>query len=369
MEKTKRNYGIDLLRIFCMFLVVILHILGHGKVLETSNSSLGFSVSWFLEIAAYPAVNCFVMISGFVGYREGKYYSKLNNLFSLLFTALFYSVIITLSLKFIIHYPIGKIDLIKAFLPVTTSRYWFFTAYFAMFLISPALNLFVHRANEKMLLIASLTVLVFCFYSVIIDPFLYDPFKLQGGYTFMWFAFIYVLGAIIKKCNIVNKVSSRFLLALLFISLFLTWLAKVAFHFIGHSFSRFQDTLVSYCSPTTLIVAICLLCLFAKLKINKLQKVIAFFASSAFSVYLIHDNFYIREILVKGNFAFFNNLNVALLPILVILSALAIFVICSLIDKVRIFLFDVCKVKKLCEKLETVVKSVINSVYIKIQSI
>ena len=41
----QRNYGIDLLRMFSMLLVVILHTEGHGGVLEAAQ---GHSVYWAL---------------------------------------------------------------------------------------------------------------------------------------------------------------------------------------------------------------------------------------------------------------------------------------------------------------------------------
>lgn len=34
IKGTRRNYGIDALRLFSMLLVVTLHVLGHGGVLE-----------------------------------------------------------------------------------------------------------------------------------------------------------------------------------------------------------------------------------------------------------------------------------------------------------------------------------------------
>ena len=54
-------------------------------------------------------------------------------------------------LVFKVFYPnqIGMKDIIVSFLPITTQQYWFFTAYFAMFLVSPMINMFVHRADEK----------------------------------------------------------------------------------------------------------------------------------------------------------------------------------------------------------------------------
>ena len=56
----QRNRGIDLLRMTAMWMVVILHILNKGGVLEaTAPLSAGREAARLLEIAAYCAVNCY----------------------------------------------------------------------------------------------------------------------------------------------------------------------------------------------------------------------------------------------------------------------------------------------------------------------
>ena len=53
-KESERNYGIDMLRIFAMFLIVILHCLGQGGILNNViPNSLQYKFSWFLEICAY----------------------------------------------------------------------------------------------------------------------------------------------------------------------------------------------------------------------------------------------------------------------------------------------------------------------------
>lgn len=358
MEKSTRNYGVDLLRILCIFGVVVLHVQGHGRVLETTVSPLGFSLAWLLEIIAYPAVNCFILISGFVGYRAEKYYPKLSNLLYLFITALFYSVTICLILKHFYPLAISEKDTFEAFFPVTKSQYWFFTSYFAMFLISPTLNLFVHKARDKMLFIF---ILAFVFLSVF--SLKGDPFVLNKGYSFIWFSLIYIIGAIIKKYDIPRKISLLWSVSFIVVAIFTTWITKIVLHFNAMPSSKDENLFISYCSPTIIIMAICLLCIFSKLKISKVHGLISFFASSAFSVYLIHDNLYIRNILMSGRFAFINEQSAFLLPLLVLCCAAGIFLVCTLIDKIRILLFDLCRVKKLCCSVESLIKKAVNFLY------
>ena len=64
-----RNYGIDALRLFSMFLIVIMHVLGQGGILNRATGHV-YRVGWLFESFAYCAVNCFAIISGYVSYSE-----------------------------------------------------------------------------------------------------------------------------------------------------------------------------------------------------------------------------------------------------------------------------------------------------------
>ena len=81
MIKDSRNYGVDLLRIVSMLGVVTLHILGHGGLLDNAGSFFEFSALYFLQTLVQPAVDCFILISGYVGYKKGRYYPRLKTSF------------------------------------------------------------------------------------------------------------------------------------------------------------------------------------------------------------------------------------------------------------------------------------------------
>ena len=72
----QRNRGIDLLRMTAMWMVVILHILNKGGVLAAAAPlSAGQGTARLLETAAYCAVNCYGLISGYVGVQRCFRYS------------------------------------------------------------------------------------------------------------------------------------------------------------------------------------------------------------------------------------------------------------------------------------------------------
>lgn len=344
---TQRIYGIDLLRICSMLGVVVLHILGHGNVLETTNSNLGYTIVWLMEIIAYPAVNCFVLISGFVGFKGEKYYPKFNNILSLFFTVIFYSIIICLIFKFACPDMIGKKDFLKACFPVLSKQYWFFSAYVLMILSSPMLNLFVQKADSKMLCLTACITVAFTILSE------FSLIDFDSGYSFIWFFMLYLLGATIKKEKLFSKISTGKTLCLVLSSVLITCITKILFHFINVDIGIIDENMfVSYCSISMLVCSIGLVLLFAKIKVNNITKsVLKFFTPTVFSVYLIHDNRFVRDILIRYRFEFINDFNEVSIIFIVLFIALLIFIACSLIDHLRIFVFRVLRIESFIEKI------------------
>ena len=94
IQKNERNFGIDLLRILAMYMVVVLHVLGHGGILEACERfSLNYYIAWVLETSAYCAVDIFAMITGY-----GIVNTKFNGfkMIPLWLNVFFYSAIITI---------------------------------------------------------------------------------------------------------------------------------------------------------------------------------------------------------------------------------------------------------------------------------
>lgn len=358
MQKNTRNYGIDFLRIIALLGVITLHILGHGGILSTVKTNVGYAVSWFLEILAYPSVNCFVLVSGFVGYREKRYYPKLRNIIQLFLTVLFYSVLLCLAIKAFYPNQIGMKDIVISFLPIMTQQYWFFTSYFAMFLVSPMINMFVDTADRKMIGVSY--VVIFLLSCISLKS---DWFFLHGGYSFLWFAFVYFIGATMKKYQVMQKLSVVKCLLLLCAALLITWVPKMTYLFYQSDglAKDIQNGLISYASPTVLFMAMLILALFQRIRINAIMgKLITFFSTSAFSVYLIHDNKHIRSICIEERFAFLNEQNPFVMVGVVLLCVLVIYLVCTLVDKVRMGLFKILRIEKCTEILERLAKSIYN---------
>lgn len=360
MNKTSRHYGVDALRIVSILGVVLLHVLNHGGLLKSVQGFSASSIVWFLNVLAYPAVNCFVLISGYVGYRKNKCSPRLKNLISLLFIVLFYSISIALLFKVLSPSSIGLSALLSAFAPTITKQYWFFTAYVGMFLLSPILNLAVDAANKKQLFIFALVFALLSGLSLI-----RDSFSLLKGFSMIWFVLLYVIGAAIKKYDLTKAFSTKIWLILIVSAFLITWSSKIMLGFISIPFLHNQSNfLISYTSPTVVIMSIGWLCLFSGITCkSSLHASIRFFSSSAFSVYLIHDNLHIRKHLISKISELAQGYGPVMLPLLIIGSVAIIFLSCILIDKLRVLLFRLLRVDSLSQKLEHFIKGMINRLY------
>ena len=89
VNKQKRNYGLDLLRIFSMISIINLHINLRTGFLRANKNDIKYKTCWRLESFSFFGVNCFGLISGIVGFNKYKF----SNLIYLWFISAFYSVL------------------------------------------------------------------------------------------------------------------------------------------------------------------------------------------------------------------------------------------------------------------------------------
>ncbi len=346
-----RNYGIDALRIISMIMIVSLHVLGHGAILDSAMPlSERYEFFWFIEIMCYCAVNCYVLISGFVGFGSKH---KFSNILILWLRVMIYSVAITIAIAIIFPGTVGAKDLLLSFIPVVTGKYWFFTAYFGLFLIMPALNYLVEKMPHKRMRV--LLFLIVIFLSVIPTFRQNDIFGTLNGYSMMWFIVLYIVGAYLKKYKVHENAKRYTGIAAYVICVIITWGVKYLIE-IAHSHNTEtmfgENILVNYCSPTILGAAIGLVIFFSKINLNKLKKVIAFMSPLAFSVYLIHDNFMIRDRFIMGRFGVITTWSPQAMVVTFIIVVLIIFFACTAIDIPRELVFKKTKLKSKIQRLE-----------------
>ena len=350
----ERNYGIDFLRLVSMFMIVILHVLGKGGILETVESySTYYWLAWFLEIIAYCAVNCFALISGFVMHNSEV---KISKIFELWLQIVFYTIGITIIMFIYIPETRSIVNIINAIFPITRCQYWYLSAYFAMCIFIPIMNIGINNLEKRTL--KKILIAVFCIMSLLPTVLMSDPYTLSGGYSTAWLCILYVLGGYIEKYEIFKKIRKKILLLIFLGSILLTFFSKLLIVYGAKIILKTElhgGIFISYISPTIILSGLSLFVLCTNLNFKERTKqIIKSLSPAALGVYIIHVHPLVFENLINGFSVKFINYNCFLMGIKVIISAIIIFVLCILIELFRIKLFELFKVRKICLKIDKI---------------
>lgn len=343
----ERNHGVDLLRIVSMLMVVVLHILGQGGLLDAvSAPSLRHTLCWLLLAGAYCAVDCYAMISGFVG--TGRKFRP-SGVVLVWLRVVFYTLIITTVALFAIPGLIGPRHYLNAVFPVMTKQYWYVTSYFCVFFFMPFLDAGVESLSKKVstILLAVLTALL----TLLPLFFEADPFSKGGGYTPFWLIYLYLLGAYLRKYELLKKLRGIKAFAGYAVFTLITAGVKLMGEYIALPFDG--GMLYNYSSLSVLASSVCLLGLFAGLRMGeKSGRFVSFISPTALSVYLIHAHPIVWGYVLTGLFAPLAKLRAPLCVLAVLGCAAAVCIVCCGFDLLREGLFRLLRLKQRLGALE-----------------
>ena len=349
----ERNHGIDLLKILSMFMVVIIHIFGHGEILyNTPTGSATYWTAWFLEVCVFCCVNCFALTTGYLMVGRPFKYRKIIPLWV---TVFFYNLV--LFGAGILFFPSSvNIDQIFYLTPAISKEYWYFTAYFILFFFIPFLNKLIEALTKKEFYILLLTGFLLLSGIHIASVLKADAANLNKGYSAWWMMYLYLLGAGVKKYGLFTKMSAGMALLGYIASVSITFLTSFSATYLRNNNVPFftyvikiygTDRFIEYISPTVLASAVFLMIFCLKLKIPKcFNGILAFLSPLVFQVYLIHEHPVIRSNFVTGKFSYLASRSPIGLALGVLVSAACIFIICIAIDSVRFYLFKLLRVNK-----------------------
>jgi surface polysaccharide O-acyltransferase-like enzyme len=357
----KRNYGIDFLRILSMFMVVILHVLGQGGILKAAApNSLTYWVAWLLEISCYCAVNCFALISGYVMYHSS---AKVSKALGLWLQTFFYTILALLLFLVLKPEVIGIRVLVNAAFPITRKHYWYVSSYFGLLVLSPLLNSIIAYTQKKLL--GAVLFVIWLLFSVLPHALYADPYALIGGYSVIWLALLYLAGGYIGKYDVPDKIKNYQAWLVVAVMIILTFLSKfVLENFPQHILhtAGFGNALITYTSPSIALIAIMLLSIFSKQRFGKWGvTLIGILAPASLGVYLIHTNELVWRYFIADLFSHFIDYHCIVMVLLILLSAAGIYAVCTIIELIRIRLFKLLKVDKLCNKAEAKLVSIFNN--------
>ena len=349
-HQESRNYGIDLLRIIAMLMVTTLHILGHGGVLaDTKLFSLNYEISWAMETIAYCAVDVYVMITGFVYANKNV---RLSKIVVLWFTVFFYSALIPIVLK-ALGYSISTVTLISGFFPILRKQYWFFNAYFALFLFIPLLNRLLLK-KEPLIKVLMLSFFLFSFLPVL--GLGGDLFTTNSGSSFLWFVVLYLCGGFLKIYGCPSLKFEKNAGIIFWASVIVMLLSRNVLTFLSQTVfgTPYGELFYKYCSPFVCLCAFSLVVLFSKIEfsLKAFCRFITAVSALTFGVYLIHDNPNFRAHIVKDALKPYVALPAGMFTLRIVATILIVFVLCLIVEFLRSSLFKLLGIPKLLSKID-----------------
>ncbi len=333
-----------------MILIIILHILGGGGVLNAAAKHRAqFSAGWVLETIGYCAVNCYALISGFVN-RSKEF--KLSRIVEMWLEVMFWLLLpLGVLVVFYPTEPIALEHLIGSLFPVTMKTYWYFNGFLLLAAFSPIVNIGLEKIGRK----AHLTICIFLFATTSVLRIFYggENFALGSGYSGMWILILYVIGAYFRIYGIPKWAKWYVTLPAFLFTTFAAFAMEMhkvdltsaklitANSGIWSSLGQF----VEYTSPFMVIMALCLLFLFANVRIKPkfLRKLIILMGSCSFGVYLIHVGPLTWKYFMVKQFKVFGTLPWWGLVLAVIGTAIGLFILYDFMSVGRMLLFKACK--------------------------
>ena len=345
---SSRNYGIELLRIISMFMVVVLHVIGSNNLFITSSylqTDAHYLLASVLETLCYCAVNVYAIISGFVGYKSKFKLSRIVKLWSLVF---FFSVISYVLEITVLHVEFSLLQLIKVCFPLLTSKYWYFSAYILVAILSPAFNVLIEKMGQKLYFAIMFLLLLFIGVCGVLFGTIWG---LSSGYSALWLSILYFVGAYFAKYGLL-KMRKLYLFLIYIVSSLSLYLIYIIMIVIGRKIEIFATSSYmfhDYLSVFVIIQAIALVNLFAKINVpSNIQKMVGIIASLTFGIYIIHGTpFFYQTIMTKLSFIL--NYHSALVIPFILILAIAIFTLCCVIEYVRQLIFKYCKIDRLID--------------------
>ncbi len=329
----KRESNLELLRIVAMFMIILYHFIYHSGIYTYSWGNLRL-VSHIIIALIIVHVNVFILITGYFGYKSKFRISKLLSLNNSIW---FYVVIFTVIGVLLLNMTFTKVELLKAFLPISIKDYWFMTNYLLLYLFMPFINRIINsisKRNYQLLLV--IIIIVFSVLPTLTGGEFYDVFS---GFALYQFVMMYLIGAYLGKYKV--NYDTKILLISFFSLCFLNCVSyKIGtiivnspnslLHYIGNNQ---VNSFISYCNPIIIFQAISFFLLFTKMKIN--NTLINSVSSCTLGVYLIHDNNVFRNF-YKDKIIIESDLNIIFISIIV---SVLVFIICVLIESIRQDLF------------------------------
>ena len=299
--------------------------LGGVDIQSISHQPLVSYSRIFLEQAFLVGVNVFILISGWFGMRF-----RIKGIFSLLFNVIFIGWFVAALLSlFNVFFPLSSM------LKVTYlgSYYWFVTSFLLLFICSPILNLFAEKANKT----EFSTFLIIFFLLEFALGWLWDWENYGYGHSFLSFIGLYMTARFLNRYEHELSLTKLSKGRCFILYLILTIVPATATFFLtkgGIAYNQLSDS-----SPFIIGAALSLFLLFRQIDLGS-NALVNWCAASAFSMYLIQLHPMVWPLWSKNMSLIQEQCGIGFYLMASIVICLVFSVICILIDKIRIFIWQ-----------------------------
>ncbi len=354
MDVKQRNSNIELLRIFSMLAIVFHHFSVHRNF-YSGSLSVNSLYLMFIQMGGKISVVCFTVISGyFLINSNGLKITKLLKMWLQLIT---WSLLVYAVSEISRGGTFNLYELFCALTPVSSEQWWYASAYFVMFLLSPFLNKGLRALSQKQYI--TLLIIETLMWSVL------------GIITFRGFQsnylvsliYYYTIGGYFKLYKDDLSIGKGRNIAAIAVLGALMFALRVVLGLLGDKVSLiglYAPYVYELGSPFGMLIAIFTFLLFKNFKIKN-SRVINTIAAASFGVYLIHDNEYIRQLL-WGKLVNAGSLKDS--PYLILYSVTAcvgVYAACTILELARIYLLEK-NYMKLIYKAEPQINGVIEKI-------
>lgn len=345
----QRDSSIELFRIITMLMIVAHHYIVNsgitGEITQANVLSLNGIFSLFWGWGGKTGINCFVLITG---YFMCKSNITVKKFLKLLFEIEFYKIVIYAVFLISGYEKFALKPFVKAILPIYGIGTGFTASYLVFFCFIPFLNILIKAMDEKQHRYLLITALVT---GSLLQTFLKAP----SAFTYVgWFMVIYFIGSYIRLYREDWFSNKKWWTISACITLLLSLASVVAGAFVLYKFDKnvYYYFVADSNKILAVVTSVCLFVFFKNLKL-KYNPVINTVAASTFGVLLIHANSdTMRQWLWKDTLDNVGAFHSSTFIIHAVVSVLAIYIICTLIDIARIYLLEKPLFKVLDKKLK-----------------
>ena len=308
-KQRERNSSIELLRILAGMAVIILHF-NYGSVLAIEQTTgLTHYILLVFESIYICAVNVFIFISGYFGAKSRVI--NLSKLIKLLIQTSIFNLIANLVVCLLQGQWSDK-GILFSILPIN----YYVILYVSLMLVAPFINIVIENlTNSGLVKLLCISLGLFSIYPTLIDVLEevtglnlmgLSSISLDGsgaGYTIVNFVLIYMVAAILKKIEFIEKYSLKKWIVIYLVSIVMIYIWRLIL----------PDTAYSYSNFVMIIETIAVVAIFEKIRLR--SRMINMLAPASFTCFLCHGTILM---LIKDKFNF-NYTTISVLGCMIVL--------------------------------------------------